>query len=152
MAVMGYTAYELTEDSRKAVLRAFPPRYAKAVAEHITVAFGVAADAPLPPAARLAIVGHADDGRGIEALVVSVDGNIVRGDGGTYHLTLSYDPAGGPGREIDPKGGATEYRAIHSNALIGAFGYKAVPPVSIAARPRYLLSREERATLKPKAL
>jgi hypothetical protein len=149
---MGYIAYELTDEARQSVLRAFPPRYARAVAEHITVAFGVAAGAKLPPEARIEIVGHADDGNGIEALVVSVDGGTLRpADGKTYHVTLSYDPARKPGAAIDPQGTATEYRAIHSNALIEAFGYKAVPPMKIEAHPRYLLSREERAVLNPTA-
>lgn len=35
------------------------------------------------------MVGRADDGIGVEALVVEIDGTIVRPDGGAYHITWS---------------------------------------------------------------
>ena len=46
-------------------------------------------DAPLPEAAVGEIIGRADDGEGVEALVVSIDGSTDRPGGGTYHITWS---------------------------------------------------------------
>jgi hypothetical protein len=41
------------------------------------------------------VIGRADDGRGVEALVVAINGTTMRWDGGTYHVTWSL----APGRE-----------------------------------------------------
>ena len=74
------------------------------VCHHITYAFGTERGDRLPPRPRaLRIVGHADDGSGIEALIVAVDGTMVRPDGKIFHITLSHAEGRAP---------------VESNALI----------------------------------
>ncbi len=85
-----YTAYVLPPQARDALLAMFPPRYPNLVGHHITVEYGVADDAPLPFAPFMPkIVGIADDGAGVEALVVEIDGSTNRPAGGTWHITWS---------------------------------------------------------------
>lgn len=78
----------LDEDERSALLERFPPRYAKAVAHHVTLRTD-AADDPLPPEVKASIVGQADDEKGVQAMVVTIDGSTDRPDGSTYHITWS---------------------------------------------------------------
>ncbi|MBB3764139.1 hypothetical protein [Sphingomicrobium lutaoense] len=85
----------LKEDDRERLLAAFPPRYSKVIAHHVTH-WGRSGKPTAPPSpASFKVVGHADDKRGIEALVVSVDGDCDRPDGSIYHVTWSLDPASG---------------------------------------------------------
>jgi len=95
---------------RARLLGRFPPRHARTVADHVT--FGREGEAPaLPAAERATVIGRADDGAGVEALVVEVAGTSDRWDGSTYHITWSL----GPGRE-----------AVESNAVIAEHGWTPV--------------------------
>jgi hypothetical protein len=38
------------------------------------------------------MIGRADDGRGVEAMVVRLGGTTDRPDGSTYHITWSLEP------------------------------------------------------------
>ena len=49
----------------------------------------VAADSPLPQEKEGEIVGRADDGKGVEAMIVRISGTTDRPDGSTYHVTWS---------------------------------------------------------------
>ena len=69
-----------------------PPRYSEVVADHVTLR--VRGYKP-PGDVRAAIVGRTDDGEGVEAMVVTIDGETDRPDGSTYHITWSL----GPGRQ-----------------------------------------------------
>lgn len=92
----GYTAYVLTDESRAQLLEVFPPTYPDVVAHHITWEFGVTESADLPEASdHIRIVGRVDDGKGVEALLVTVSGNSTRPDGGTLHITWSLDRSTG---------------------------------------------------------
>jgi len=102
------TGWKLDPDQRARLLAQFPPRYAEPVADHVTLESGVAADAPLPPRAEAALVGRADDGGGVEAMVVRLGGTTDRPDGSTFHITWSL-----------AKGRA----AKESNAVIAACGW-----------------------------
>jgi hypothetical protein len=99
--------WKLDDAERVALLVRFPPRYAKVLADHVTLRDHVHASATLPPPAQGLIVGHVDDGAGVEAMVVEVEGSAGRPDGGTYHITWSL----GPGRT-----------AIESNTAIAQVG------------------------------
>ena len=90
----------LPEAERGRLLGRFPPRYPAAVAHHVTFA---PKDAPMPDARDAEIVGRADDGQGVEALVVRIGGTTNRPDGSTYHVTWSLDAARGrtPGESND---------------------------------------------------
>lgn len=87
--------WKLDKTQRNHLLGQISPRYEKTVADHVTLAAKVAADVPIPDRVRARAVGHIDDGRGVQAVVVEVEGSTERPDGGTYHITWSL----GPGRQ-----------------------------------------------------
>jgi len=79
--------WKLDRTERSQLLERYPPHYEEAVADHVTLR--VNPDDPLPPEVKAAIVGHTDDGKGVEAMVVTIDGETDRPDGSTYHITWS---------------------------------------------------------------
>ena len=85
--------WKVDRSERETLLKRFGPRYPEAVADHITLE-PRAQDKPLPDPVEAEIVGRADDGDGVEAMVVTVDGTTDRPDGSTFHITWSI----GPGR------------------------------------------------------
>jgi hypothetical protein len=99
--------WRIDRGEREALLRRFPPRYPNVVADHVT--YGRVPLAELPTHDRAELIGRADDGDGVEAMVVRLGGNHQRPTGGTYHVTWSL----GPGRE-----------AVESNDVIAAQGWK----------------------------
>jgi hypothetical protein len=78
----------LAEDDREKLLAQFPPRYETVVAHHVTLQTNAERE-PLPPAVKAQIVGRADDDKGVEAMVVAIDGTTDRHDESTYHITWS---------------------------------------------------------------
>jgi hypothetical protein len=94
---------------RAALLRRFPPRYAETVADHVT--FGRGGGLTLPDIPVAEVVGLADDGAGVEALVVALGGTTERPPGGTYHITWSL----ADGRE-----------ARESNDVIAEHGWRSI--------------------------
>jgi hypothetical protein len=113
--------WTLDRDQRRALLKRFPPRYAKAVADHVTFLTRVAPDALPPPEANAAIVGRADDDSGVEAMVVAMEGETRRPDGSTWHITWSLDA----GR-----------KAVESNDVIADRGWTDLPePVPVRLVP-----------------
>jgi hypothetical protein len=90
------TGWKLPRDGeRERLLERFPPKYERAVADHVTLQSGASDDTPLPREVTAEIVGRADDGESLECLVVAIDGTTDRPDGSTYHITWSL----GPGRK-----------------------------------------------------
>jgi len=87
------TGWKLDLGARLALIEEYPPLYGHVEADHVTLAADDEGDLPEPVGVAL-IVGHADDGEGVEAYVVAMDGSIERPDGGTWHITWSL----GPGR------------------------------------------------------
>src|SRR5678815_2104288 len=82
--------WKLDRDDREELLQRFPPSYPDAIADHVTLRSNAKAD-PLPPAVDANIVGRADDGDSLEAMVVTIDGTTDRPDGSTFHITWSLD-------------------------------------------------------------
>lgn len=103
-----YSGWLVDPAQRAELLARFAPRYAIVVAHHVTLEFG-AQEASPPGEARGEIVGEADDGTGVQALVVRIDGGFVRPDGGTFHITWSL---------------AQERQARESNAVIAERGWR----------------------------
>src|SRR6476660_6531342 len=99
--------WKLDRDQRTELLLQFPPRYARTDADHVTFR-RAADDAPLPDQAEAEIVGRADDGAGVEAMVVRLNGTTDRPDGSTWHITWSL---------VDGRG------ARESNDVIAARGW-----------------------------
>ncbi|MCM8557320.1 hypothetical protein [Sphingomicrobium sediminis] len=114
----------LEDESRAKLLDRFPPLYAEIIAHHVTL-WGRKYRATPPDPAEIAVVGHADAGDGIEALVVTVDGNVHRPDGSHYHITWSLDPASGK----KPK---------DSNVLIADHDWEEIDPIPVTAVPAYI--------------
>ncbi|HEY0629007.1 MAG TPA: hypothetical protein VGD23_06730 [Sphingomicrobium sp.] len=86
--------WKLDRSQREQLLGRFPPRYADAIADHVTLKTDAKAD-PLPSPVDAAIVGHADDKESLECMVVAIDGTTDRPDGSTFHITWSLDKAKG---------------------------------------------------------
>ena len=94
MAKPGTTiGWKVDRDQREQLLDRFPACYAEPVADHVTLKTDAQYE-PLPPEVRAEILGRADDGIGVEAMVVALDGSTDRPDGSTFHITWSL----GPGR------------------------------------------------------
>jgi hypothetical protein len=116
----GFIGWSLDRGQRQALLERFPPRYPEAVADHVTLKFGDAA-ARLPTETSGEIVGEADDGKGVQAMVVRIGGTTDRPDGSTYHITWSL----APGR-----------RAKESNDVIAKLGWTPIAPaIHVALTP-----------------
>lgn len=80
--------WRIDRADRDGLLARFEPRYPRVIADHVT--FGRAKEAPAMPRHNHArVVGRADDGEGVEALVVELGGATDRWDGSTYHITWS---------------------------------------------------------------
>jgi hypothetical protein len=101
-----YLAYEIDPDSRKELLAMFPPKYPDVICHHVTIRFPVSRTSVLPDLpSRCEVIGYADSGDGVEALVVEIDGRVVREDGNLFHITHSLDRGNGK-------------KPLHSNALV----------------------------------
>jgi len=115
--------WQLDRDERKALLDRFPPVYPHADADHVTLVAKVGSDAALPRETEGEIVARADDGRGVETMVVRIAGTTDRPDGSTYHITWSLDRARGR-------------RPVESNDVIRDCGWQLlIEPVPIRLRP-----------------
>ncbi len=101
--------WKIDPRDREALLRRFLPTYARTVADHVT--FGRGRNLQLPDIEIAEVVGRADDGKGVEALVVALGGSTDRPTGGTYHITWSLEPGRKP---------------VESNDVIAAHGWSAV--------------------------
>jgi hypothetical protein len=119
-----YTGWALDTEDRKRLLEAFPPAYPDVVADHVTFGHPALPDAILPTAREGRVVGRVDDGEGVQALVVEIEGTTDRPDGSTYHLTWSLDRARGrEGRD--------------SNDVLARLGWTPLPePIPIRLEPR----------------
>lgn len=118
-----YTAYELDKKSRQLLAATFPPKYPDFIGHHITYKMVKKTDMSLPSQPKsIKVIGYADDGKGLEALVVEINGKTQRPDGKLYHITWSLDKSAGR-------------KPVQSNSLV-ANGFDPVnPPVEISAKP-----------------
>lgn len=109
--------WKLDPAQRDQLLADHPPRYANAVADHVTLK-------PFdrtPGEVKAAIVGRTDDDSGVEAMVVTIDGSVDRPDGGTYHITWSL---------------ADERQARESNDVLKERGWKELDhPIAVTLTP-----------------
>ena len=88
--------WKLDRTERRRLLERFPPRYRNTIADHVTLQ-SEAKDEPLPEPVEARIIGRADDGDSLEAMVVAIDGTADRPDGSIFHITWSLDR--GKGRQ-----------------------------------------------------
>lgn len=120
---MSTICYELDKESKAMLMEKFPPKYPDVRYDHITIRMG-GIDAQQPEAAEnVEVVGIADDGNGIEALIVRVNGTPKRKDGKSWHITASFDSSKNapaafdvfaePGKEKEKP-----YKPVTSNGLL----------------------------------
>lgn len=116
------TGWKLPRDeARDRLLELFPARYERVVADHVTLQTGASEETHLPRSVNAQIVGSADDGEGVQCVVVEIDDTTDRPDGSTYHITWSL----GPGR-----------KAKESNDVLRDQGWtRADRPVPIDVEP-----------------
>src|SRR5688572_29403259 len=81
--------WKLDPGQRRELLQQFPPNYPDIIADHVTYKGKDGDEGPLPDASMAEIVGWADDGKGVEAMVVSIGGTTDRPDGSIWHITWS---------------------------------------------------------------
>ena len=113
--------WSLDRAERIELLLQFPPRYGNIVADHVTLAARVGRDSPLPSPITGEIIGRADDGAGVEAMVVRIEGSTDRPDGSIWHITWSL----GEGR-----------RAKESNDVIAQRGWEPIElPMPVQLTP-----------------
>ena len=91
------------------LLGIFKPKYPDVIANHITHQYPASLEDYLPYIGSFKVVGISDDGKGLEALVISLDGKTKRPDKEVYHITWSIDKGSG-------------YKPSDSIAVISRFG------------------------------
>jgi len=90
-SIVGWT---LDSEQRSWLLNLFSSAYPDVIADHVTLASGPEAKRP-PKDTNAEVVGQADDGAGVQAFVVRINGTTDRPDGSTYHITWSIDRSKG---------------------------------------------------------
>ncbi len=119
-SVIGWT---LGKAERAVLLERHPPHYANVIAHHVTLATD-AENCDLPGPVSAEIVGRADDDQGVEAMVVTINGDTARPDGSIFHITWSL----GQGR-----------RARESNHVLKDRGWQVFDhPITITLAPARL--------------
>lgn len=88
---MSTICYELDKESKAMLMAKFPPKYPDVRYDHVTIKMGGLGAKVPEPAQKVEVVGIADDGNGIEAFIVRVDGTPMRKDGRAWHITASFD-------------------------------------------------------------
>lgn len=120
-----YSGYLISEKERSEILKRFKPRYSDVICHHITEKFPCSAD-DVPQKPKTAFIyGYVTDNHGIEALLVSLNGNALRSDGSYYHITLSLDRKKG-------------YKPVDSNSLIkdNLDDIERVTPMELSLEPK----------------
>jgi len=110
---MPVTGWKLDPNDRAQLLERFPPIWPDVIADHVPLKAGASANEPLPVQAA---AGSVDDGEGLQALIVSIDGS-------TYHITWSLNQS-------------RDRKAVQSNDVITERGWETLPaPVPIHIEP-----------------
>lgn len=123
---MTVSGWKLEAASREFLVDIFPPRWPDLVGEHVTLDSDASLRHPLPPKVQAAVIGHADDGEGLEALVVEINGETARPDDSVFHITWSLDR--GQGR-----------KPAESNTLLAKRGWRSLAaPIAIDLTPARL--------------
>jgi hypothetical protein len=125
MILEGYSGYLLKNPAP--LFEKIPLRYPKKVAHHVTHKFPSDRDETPPLVQSAEIVAeYWDDGMGVQAVEVTLDGNSLRPDGKKYHITWSLDPSKGA-------------KPVMSNKLLLEPSQKrnVDPPIAIDLEPKF---------------
>lgn len=118
----GYNGYLLTDKGRSDLLTHIEPIFPDVIAHHVTYEFGIYDQLP-PDATYVRAVAQASNDK-VQAVVVMVNGAMIRPDGGIYHITLSLDKAAGA-------------KAVDSNVLIKESDWDTIDPFNIKVEPKF---------------
>jgi len=123
----GYTCY--TVKNRGEILTALREqnlvKFPDIILHHVTWEFGVTQDGSIPDVTEARIVGIKSNDK-IQALVVNVNGSMIRPDGKTLHITLSLDKAAGA-------------KPVHSNDLLsGSVGNLTKLDIPLELEPTFI--------------
>ena len=91
MSTKYFVGWLLEREQRDVLLKDITPHYADVIADHVTLVGRANSEIRKPKAVTAEIVGTTDDGEGLQALVVEIDGTTKRPDGGVFHVTWSLD-------------------------------------------------------------
>ena len=117
-----YTGWKISDKSKGILLQRFPPKYS-VVCDYITERFGIK-EPQLPDTVEVFVIGYASNNV-VEALVVKVDGKVVRPDGGIFHITLSVN------KDLGGK-------PVHSNELLRHGWYGVPEHIKIDTKPIFV--------------
>jgi hypothetical protein len=117
---MAYSGWYLPEDEQARMLALIAPAYPDVIAHHVTLELGDKETLAIPDQVVGEIIGFADDGAGVQALIMRINGTTIRPMGGTYHITWSLDRAAGR-------------KPVDSNTVIAEKGWT---PFSVATQVR----------------
>lgn len=134
-----YTGYELSEQSRNALAKIFKPKYPEFLGHHITKKFGTNNPDDVPEQPKTAqVVGYADDGEGIEGLLVEIDGVSKRDNNSLFHITWSLDRSKG-------------YKPVDTNKIIKN-ATRLNNPIDIKVTPKLFTNSTSTELKKDKTL
>jgi hypothetical protein len=118
-----YIAYVLSNNSLNKLKQVINQDYPDLIAHHITYKFGVKPTEAIPPETdEIYVIGVASQD-GVQALLVSINGQVERSDGSLYHITWSIDKSAGK-------------KPVDSNKIIHRA--KMISPIKIEAYPKLL--------------
>ena len=124
-AVGSFKIFEISAESRSRLAQVFPPKFPEFIGHHITYGMRKKGDDTLPQAETFQVIGYGLDEKGLEALVVEVDGSIHRPDGKIFHITWSLDRDAG-------------FKPVNSNDLLSQGKWKKITsPINITATAKF---------------
>lgn len=109
---MAVTGWKLDEQDRATLLQRFAPTWPDVIADHVTLDARATSSTPLPDEVSAEIIGTVDDGAGLQAMIIAINGSTDRPDGSSYHITWSLDRAQGR-------------QPVQSNDVIARLGWRA---------------------------
>lgn len=90
---MGFYAYKLDDATREGLLSDIPPQYPATFADHIGYKTGKEGES-MPELDKAEIIGVADNGKGLQAAIVRINGSVERPDGKIYNIAWSASNTG----------------------------------------------------------
>lgn len=109
----------LTDEQRRALLRAYPAKHSNVLCRHITLEYGVPESTVVDgKSVQIGIYGRAWDGR-TDALLVTVAGLDTRKDGNLFHITLSLADGVSPGEAKSVVGKETTVFQHYDLSVVG---------------------------------
>jgi len=130
----GYVGWELPEHERSRLLEIITPSYPDVIAHHVTHKFGVKETYPLPHQTHGELIGVADDGDRVQAVIVTVGGEIYNENNGIYHITWSLDKSKGAkafmSNQVIAAGNWTRFDTKIPVQLVPAFFETATTPAA----------------------